>query len=94
MYISKIHIIGYRNFKDKTVEFHEGINVIIGPNNAGKSNLLRALDLVLNTDTSKKLTLFDFCRNCTINELKTAAPKVRIEVFLRESTYKKCLREE
>ena len=49
MYISKIHIIGYRNFKDKTVEFHEGINVIIGPNNAGKSNLLRALDLVLNT---------------------------------------------
>lgn len=86
MYISKIHIIGYRNFKDKTVEFHEGINVIIGPNNAGKSNLLRALDLVLNTDTSKKLTLFDFCRNCTINELKTAAPKVRIEVFIQESS--------
>lgn len=86
MYISKIHIIGYRNFKDKTVEFHEGINVIIGPNNAGKSNLLRALDLVLNTDTSKKLTLFDFCRNCTINELKTAAPKVRIEVFFFESS--------
>lgn len=86
MYISKIHIIGYRNFKDKTVEFHEGINVIIGPNNAGKSNLLRALDLVLNTDTSKNLTLFDFCRNCTINELKTAAPKVRIEVFFSESS--------
>lgn len=86
MYISKIHIIGYRNFKDKTVEFHEGINVIIGPNNAGKSNLLRALDLVLDTDTSKKLTLFDFCRNCTINELKTAAPKVRIEVFFSESS--------
>lgn len=86
MYISKIHIIGYRNFKDKTVEFHEGINVIIGPNNAGKSNLLRALDLVLNTDTSKKLTLFDFCRNCTIKELKTAAPKVRIEVFFSESS--------
>ena len=86
MFISKIHIIGYRNFKDKTVEFHEGINVIIGPNNAGKSNLLRALDLVLNTDTSKKLTLFDFCRNCTINELKTAAPKVRIEVFFSESS--------
>lgn len=86
MYISKIHIKGYRNFKDKTIEFHEGINVIIGPNNAGKSNLLRALDLVLNTDTSKKLTLFDFCRNCTIADLTTAAPKVRIEVFFREST--------
>lgn len=86
MYISKIHIRGYRNFKDKVIEFHEGINVIIGPNNAGKSNLLRALDLVLNTDTSKKLTLFDFCRNCTVNSLKAAAPKVRIEVFFCEST--------
>ncbi|WP_278900786.1 ATP-dependent nuclease [Leyella stercorea] len=85
MYISKIHIRGYRNFKDKVIEFHEGINVIIGPNNAGKSNLLRALDLVLNTDTSKKLTLFDFCRNCTVNSLKAAAPKVRIEVFFCES---------
>lgn len=84
MYISKIHIRGYRNFKDKVIEFHEGINVIIGPNNAGKSNLLRALDLVLNTDTSKKLTLFDFCRNCTVNSLKAAAPKVRIEVFFCE----------
>lgn len=86
MYISKIHIKGYRNFKDKTIEFHEGINVIIGPNNAGKSNLLRALDLVLNTDTSKRLTLFDFCRNCTVDELTAAAPKVRIEVFFCEST--------
>ena len=86
MYISKIHIKGYRNFKDKTVEFHEGINVIIGPNNAGKSNLLRALDLVLNTDTSKRLTLFDFCRNCSVEELKVAAPKVRIEVSFCEST--------
>lgn len=85
MYISKIHIVGYRNFKDKEISFKEGINVIIGPNNAGKSNLLRALDLVLNTETTKKLTLFDFCRDSNLNELKVAAPKVRIEVFFRES---------
>ena len=91
MYISKIRIKGYRNFKDKTIEFHEGINVIIGPNNAGKSNLLRALDLVLNTDTSKRLTLFDFCRNCTIDELKAAAPKVRIEVFFWVTSKTLCL---
>ena len=28
MYISKIHIKGYRNFKDKTIEFHEGITLL------------------------------------------------------------------
>lgn len=85
MYISKIHIVGYRNFKDKEISFKEGINVIIGPNNAGKSNLLHALDLVLNVETTKKLSLFDFCRDCSIDDLKETAPKVRIEVFFSES---------
>lgn len=85
MYISKIHIKGYRNFKDSEIIFREGINVIIGPNNAGKSNLLRALDLVLNTDTVKKLSFYDFCRNCTLPELKQSAPIVRISVYFSES---------
>lgn len=85
MYISKIHIKGYRNFKDKEVFFRDGINVIIGPNNAGKSNLLRALDLVLNTDTPKRLSLYDFCRVCSLDELKSAPPSVRISVFFAES---------
>lgn len=85
MYISKIHIKGYRNFKDKEVFFRDGINVIIGPNNAGKSNLLRALDLVLNTDTPKRLSLFDFCRYCTVDELKAAPPTVQIAVCFTES---------
>jgi len=85
MFISKIHIQGYRNFKDKEIVFREGINVIIGPNNSGKSNLLRALDLVLNTDTPKKLSLYDFCRSCTLDELKASPPQVRISVFFTES---------
>lgn len=85
MYISKIHIKGYRNFKDSEILFREGINVVIGPNNAGKSNLLRALDLVLNTDTAKKLSFYDFCRNCTLSELKKTTPNVRISVYFSES---------
>ena len=85
MFISRIHIKGYRNFKDKEILFRDGINVIIGSNNAGKSNLLRALDLVLNTDTPKKLSLYDFCRFCTLDELKAAPPKVQISVFFVES---------
>lgn len=85
MFISKILIQGYRNFKNKEILFRDGINVIIGPNNTGKSNLLRALDLVLNTDTPKKLSLYDFCRICTLEELKVASPKVHIEVYFSES---------
>ena len=85
MYISKINIKGYRNFKDSEIFFRDGINVVIGPNNAGKSNLLRALDLVLNIDTVKKLSFYDFCRNCTLSELKSTAPNVRISVYFAES---------
>lgn len=86
MYISKIHILGYRNFKDKEILFRDGINVIIGPNNAGKSNLLRALDLVLNTETPKRLSLYDFCRHKTLEELKATPPAVRIAVLFTESS--------
>ena len=43
MFISKVRIKGFRNFQDTKIEFHEGINVIIGHNNAGKSNILHAI---------------------------------------------------
>lgn len=44
MYISKIHIQNYRNFGDFTMEFHKGLNVIIGANNSGKTGLLHAIN--------------------------------------------------
>ena len=46
MYISKIHIQNYRNFGDFTMEFHKGLNVIIGANNSGKTGLLHAINLL------------------------------------------------
>jgi putative ATP-dependent endonuclease of OLD family len=39
VYISKIHIQGFRNFQNKEILFNDGVNVIIGHNNAGKINL-------------------------------------------------------
>ena len=47
MYISKINIHNYRNFKDIEVAFNDGVNVIIGHNNAGKSNLIKAISIFL-----------------------------------------------
>ena len=63
MFISKIKIQGYRNFKNHEILFNEGINVIIGHNNAGKSNLLRALSLVINPQAIRKLSIYDFYQN-------------------------------
>ena len=39
MYISKIEIEYFRNFKSAIIELNDGINVIIGHNNSGKTNL-------------------------------------------------------
>lgn len=85
MYISKIRIKNFRNFKDHEILFNDGINVIIGHNNSGKSNALRALSLVIDTQTSKRLNVHDFNKNISIDELKKASPKVSISVYISES---------
>lgn len=82
MYISKIEIENFRNFKSNTVEFNDGINVIIGHNNAGKSNLIRALGLVLNPNSKKRLTINDFNMNTSLDELRQRSPKVSITVTI------------
>lgn len=86
MYIKKINIKGFRNFSDADIEFHEGINVIIGHNNAGKNNLLKALQLVMEPHCkSRKLGVYDFCRTITLEELKINSPKVEISVIITKS---------
>lgn len=47
MYISKLKIKNFRCFNESDeniIEFNEGLNVIIGENNSGKTTLLKAFD--------------------------------------------------
>ncbi|WP_165750492.1 AAA family ATPase [Cellulophaga sp. Z1A5H] len=82
MYISKIHINNFRNFKNKEIVFNDGVNVIIGHNNAGKTNLIKALSLVIDTERPKRLDIDDFNKNVTLEELKTNPPKISISVTI------------
>lgn len=82
MYISKIKIENFRNFSSNEIEFNDGINVIIGHNNAGKSNLIKALGLVLNPNSKKRLSIHDFNMNASLDELKQHSPKVSITVTI------------
>jgi len=86
MYISSISIENFRNFKNNTtINFNEGMNVIIGHNNSGKSNLLNALELVLSVGSIKKLSVDDFNKEVTIDDLRKGSPKITISVFFTES---------
>lgn len=85
MYISNIKIKGFRNFKEKEILFNDGINVIIGHNNAGKSNVIKALSLVIDTQSKKRLDIYDFNRHTKIEELKANPPKISIKLTISQS---------
>ena len=86
MYISHIHIKGFRNFKDTDVEFNDGINILIGHNNAGKTNLLKALQLVIEPHYRyRRLNVNDFCKDVTLDNLKNQSPSVTISVTFKNS---------
>lgn len=87
MYINKIHIQNYRNFDNFTMEFHQGLNVIIGANNSGKTGLLYAIKLL---KSPSDVSVDDFNKNNLqkYQELYTeAAPSIVIEYNIRHRIY-------
>lgn len=65
MHITKLSLVNYRNFKNVKFLFNKGINTIIGENGSGKTNLFRAIRLLLDNSmprSANKLTEGDFCR--------------------------------
>lgn len=82
MYIQKIHIKNYRNFNDFEMEFHEGLNVIVGANNSGKTGLLSAIYLL---NAPSNISIDDFNKNNLV-QFKTLynedAPKIEITYFI------------
>lgn len=47
MYISKLFSKNYRSLKQAVVRFENGKNVLVGKNNSGKSNVIRALEILV-----------------------------------------------
>jgi putative ATP-dependent endonuclease of OLD family len=85
MYLSRISIKGFRNFKDSEISFTDGLNVIIGHNNAGKTNLIRALALVIDNQISKRLDVDDFNKDIDLNEIRLNPPTISISLHISES---------
>lgn len=50
MYISELVLVNYRNFKKSKFIFDKDINTIIGENGTGKTNLFRAIRLLLDDE--------------------------------------------
>lgn len=66
MYISKVSLVNYRNFANAYFNFNKGINTVIGENGSGKTNVFKAIRLLLEDASLQfayKLTEGDFNRN-------------------------------
>lgn len=48
MLIESLRLINFKKFEDQVFEFNEDVNIFVGDNNAGKSTVLEALEIVLN----------------------------------------------
>jgi putative ATP-dependent endonuclease of OLD family len=82
VYISNIQIKNYRCFNDHSIEFQEGLNIIIGENNSGKTALLNALRVVLGDKPRTHLSKYDFYQGI---EDYSNPPEIVISLTLKSS---------
>jgi putative ATP-dependent endonuclease of OLD family len=75
MYLAKITVNGFRNLDDFSVTLRPGLNVILGENNIGKTNLLDAVRLALSTSYGSdgvRLSPSDIARPRRTNTIKVS----------------------
>lgn len=75
MYIKKIKLTNFRNYEDETISFSDKVNIILGNNGQGKTNLLEGIYLNAFGKSFKKISDRDmikfgreFCRVEIISE--------------------------
>ena len=94
MYISKLHIMGFRCFKDFEIKFNEHQNILVGNNSVGKSTILDAINLCVSgmhrgqpIRNSLSSYLFnqdnvtEYLKSCEEGNTQIGLPKISIEVF-------------
>ena len=90
--VRKIKLFNFKRFNDFEVEFDDRINLLIGDNEAGKSTILLALDLVLRGSRSKveTLGLDKLINTYVVNQFMSGdkqiedLPSLAVEVYLNE----------
>ena len=76
MYLRKLEIEGFKSFgKRFTVEFHEGLNVLVGENGAGKTGVINALRQLFQDSESGKRSINerDFHKSFELNSLPASS---------------------
>lgn len=98
MYIKSLEIKNFRNYEDFSIEFDKNLNIIIGKNAQGKTNLIEAVFLSSigkSFRTSRENDLIKFGEENAIVRV-SAEKKVidtRVEIFIRKN-FKKAIKKD
>ena len=99
-YIKHLTIIGLKKFKRLDIDFNKNMNILVGENEAGKSTVLEAINIVLNqqyknADKSVIKELLNKENEETFFKEKTldSLPKIQIEMVLAMTDNEKGLHE-
>lgn len=79
MYISKLHIKNYKSIREQEFLFDKGVNVLVGKNSVGKSNIVSAIDEVIGDKTNKKIDDKIFFRDSAGNQAEELLIYLKIE---------------
>ena len=90
--IEKIKLVNFKRFQEFQVPFSEEVNLMIGDNEAGKSSLLTAIELVLSGSKSKieSIGIDNLFNKQVINQFLLSdkrienLPTLFIELYLNE----------
>ena len=92
MYLKKLHVKNFRGIKDSEIHFNKGLNILIGPNNSGKTTIIDALRICLSKGdyNSKSVKLEDFYK--VTKNSKDNYPTVEFDLtFCIEKEFEKAL---
>lgn len=88
MYVSAVNIKGFKKYVDYKVKFNDHLNILIGENEAGKSTILEAIEVVLNQKFflhNQNANVLFFCKDniekFEANKTIESLPKIEIELF-------------
>lgn len=59
MYLSKLEVQNFRQFENFSIEFRKGLNLLVGENNAGKSSVIDAIRISLDTNSAEWVSIQD-----------------------------------
>lgn len=94
LYIKKLKLVNFKRFKEFEIEFDSKINTIIGDNEAGKSSILQAIELLSSGSRNKvetvgiesllnKESIADFLAS---DKSFDKLPEIHVEVYLSDTT--------